>query len=308
MYLGQCMQMQSDNSTLEHLQSQNQHQPASTTHLRAPALVPFRQCKLTELLFSNAAQQPLRPGARSAQRGVMIVTADPCGDFNATSQILRYSALAREVTVPRIPSVTSQIMSAQAQGGQDEPVPSQSVNSNNAPNDESSNRDAALQTEIEVLHHRLAEEVQRRVDAETSWSVAEQRLAETEAAVREECWDAFEKRLDVERGRWLAAWDEERDAGGRLVDEKVGILMKSAYDGEGDGGHEIGAGGVKVFEDGNEARVRELEAENAMLRGRVERNEREVGGRTPSGRKLKGLKGRRWFVEGEEGENADPFA
>lgn len=42
----------------------------------------------------------------------MIVTADPFGDFNATSQILRYSALAREVTAPRIPSITQQILAA----------------------------------------------------------------------------------------------------------------------------------------------------------------------------------------------------
>lgn len=40
----------------------------------------------------------------------MIVTADPHGDFNATSQILRYSALAREITAPRIPSVTQTIL------------------------------------------------------------------------------------------------------------------------------------------------------------------------------------------------------
>jgi hypothetical protein len=44
----------------------------------------------------------------------MIVTADPHGDFNATSQILRYSALAREITVPRIPSITQTILAAAA--------------------------------------------------------------------------------------------------------------------------------------------------------------------------------------------------
>ena len=66
-----------------------------------PNLVPFRQCKLTELLFSNsflspsAAHASSSVGRRNPQKGVMIVTADPLGDFNATSQILRYSALAR---------------------------------------------------------------------------------------------------------------------------------------------------------------------------------------------------------------------
>lgn len=42
----------------------------------------------------------------------MIVTADAYGDYNATSQILRYSALAREIAVPRIPSITETILSA----------------------------------------------------------------------------------------------------------------------------------------------------------------------------------------------------
>ncbi|KAK5293327.1 hypothetical protein LTR16_001588, partial [Cryomyces antarcticus] len=108
MYLGQCMQMQSDN------QDSNKQN-----------VVPFRQCKLTELLFSNSfpssssnssthhVSQHHRP-----QKAIMIVTADPVGDFNATSQILRYSALAREVTVPRIPSVTSTIL-----GGSSKPPP-----------------------------------------------------------------------------------------------------------------------------------------------------------------------------------------
>lgn len=53
----------------------------------------------------------------------MIVTADPHGDFNATSQILRYSALAREVTVPRIPSITQAILTAAASGSASAPAP-----------------------------------------------------------------------------------------------------------------------------------------------------------------------------------------
>src|SRR5690606_4112554 len=67
-------------------------------------VVPFRQCKLTELLFTNSFPPPNSTHRRNPQRAVMIVTADPLGDYNATSQILRYSALAREVTVPRAPS------------------------------------------------------------------------------------------------------------------------------------------------------------------------------------------------------------
>lgn len=53
----------------------------------------------------------------------MIVTADPHGDFNATSQILRYSALAREVTVPRVPSITQTILTAAAATSAPAPQP-----------------------------------------------------------------------------------------------------------------------------------------------------------------------------------------
>lgn len=81
--------------------------------------MPFRQCKLTELLFSNSFPSPSTLAQsqsirRNPQKAVMIVTADPHGDFNATSQILRYSALAREVTVPRVPSISETILQANA--------------------------------------------------------------------------------------------------------------------------------------------------------------------------------------------------
>ncbi|KAK6850995.1 hypothetical protein PG987_000629 [Apiospora arundinis] len=98
MYLGQCLQMQND-----------------IGNTSKPNLVPFRQCKLTELLFSNSFPSPSFTQSssihrRNPQKAVMITTADPVGDFNANSQILRYSALARTVTVPRVPSITQTIL------------------------------------------------------------------------------------------------------------------------------------------------------------------------------------------------------
>lgn len=118
MYLGQCLQMQSDvsNSKVSALSGFR----GSVTDIRLQqGVVPFRQCKLTELLFSNSFPSPSSLSQsqsirRNPQKAVMIVTADPHGDFNATSQILRYSALAREVTVPRIPSITETILQANA--------------------------------------------------------------------------------------------------------------------------------------------------------------------------------------------------
>ncbi|KAK6421265.1 hypothetical protein LTR95_016838, partial [Oleoguttula sp. CCFEE 5521] len=99
MYLGQCMELQSE------LHS-------TSSRLGAPIAVPYRNCKLTELLFTNFFA-PAAPGSvvrRQPQKAVMIVTADPGGDFNATGQILRYSALAKNIVAPRVPSTTSTIL------------------------------------------------------------------------------------------------------------------------------------------------------------------------------------------------------
>ena len=85
----------------------------------------------------------------------MIVTADPHGDFNATSQILRYSALAREITVPRIPSITQRMLSsaaaaaAAAGGGQHSP-PLTAVNTSPQPIPSSS----PILSNSPVLHSR----------------------------------------------------------------------------------------------------------------------------------------------------------
>ena len=102
----------------------------------------------------------------------MIVTADPLGDFNATSQILRYSALAREVTVPRIPSVTSTTLSGttgssssnkpQLTSGRTSP---NSVIADEAVVEMAFSEIARLTEEVEILRVRLADEERRRREA-----------------------------------------------------------------------------------------------------------------------------------------------
>ena len=162
----------------------------------------------------------------------MIVTADPIGDFNATSQILRYSALAREVTVPRIPSVASIVF----QG----PPPTTTVNHNShnrshhtnpnsgrtSPNDLSTELEAAsaeihrLGDEVEILTLRLAEETVRRREAERAWKMAEEKIETVEIEVREECWGEMEKKIQEERRRWMEAIGEEV-CGSNLISELV---------------------------------------------------------------------------------------
>lgn len=139
----------------------------------------------------------------------MIVTADPLGDYNATSQILRYSALAREVTLPRIPSTSSTIFSGTTAKGQ-------STNGRTTPSTYSAEELALaaqelarMSEETALANMKLAEEQSRRREAEMAWKAAEERCLVIEQEVREECWDEMERRLEEERGRWKGAWDEE---------------------------------------------------------------------------------------------------
>lgn len=184
----------------------NQHQPS---------LVPFRQCKLTELLFSNSFPSSSHSHAahqthhRNPQKAIMIVTADPLGDFNATSQILRYSALAREVTVPRIPSVSSTILSGTSARGASGPASPTGVHTDEAVVEMAFSEIARLNEEVEILKVRLAEEEGRRKEAEENWQWAEEKAERVEMEVREECWGEMERKAEEERRRWMGAWGEE---------------------------------------------------------------------------------------------------
>ncbi|KAG9567052.1 P-loop containing nucleoside triphosphate hydrolase protein, partial [Aureobasidium melanogenum] len=276
MYLGQCMQMQSDN--------------ADPT--KASNIVPFRQCKLTELLFSNSfpsssSSHQIR-SPKPPQKGIMIVTADPLGDYNATSQILRYSALAREVTVPRIPSYTSTMVPLAR--------PGTSASGRLTPSNPTAS-DAALESalaelallrqDLELAQLRLEEETQRRKEAESSWLTAENRLESLELELRDEIWEEFESQLESERRRYHAAREAEQEHVDQHLDRKVEILTR-------------GLSEVQVREDSDaegEEKIAELEEENARLREKVQAFEREKENQSPV-RKMRVLKPRKW--EGKE--------
>lgn len=144
----------------------------------------------------------------------MIVTADPVGDFNATSQILRYSALAREVTVPRIPSVSSTILNGTAASGGSQKLQGDQVSANDDSPDEGMmemafSEIARLTEEVEVLGVRLAEQEGRRKEAEEGWQRADEKMEGIERQVREECWSEMERSAGEDRRRWMNAWSEE---------------------------------------------------------------------------------------------------
>jgi chromosome segregation ATPase len=224
----------------------------------------------------------------------MIVTADPHGDYNATSQILRYSALAREVTVPRIPSVTSTILAGAVANTKStghssgRSTPSDVVAELEAVHAEV----ARLREALEITQIRLEEEMQRRIEAETSWTAAEARVHEVEADIREEVWSEMEAKLALEQRRWRAARDEELDRNDEHLDRKLEVLASgiSIYDDNDKENNEAGL-------DRNDRKMQDLAEENAELQNRIMSMEREKTQRSPS-KKMKVLKTRKWEGSG----------
>ncbi|EXL55543.1 hypothetical protein FOCG_06120 [Fusarium oxysporum f. sp. radicis-lycopersici 26381] len=279
MYLGQCLQTQSE--------------AASSSK---PNIVPFRQCKLTELLFSNSfpsssTSHPQTP-RRNPQRGVMIVTADPRGDFNATSQILRYSALAREVTVPRVPSITTTILAQPPQMAQNRPVspthphprpfmPAGGGSYRNFSPPMSSDERATMEIaalEIARLSEeadQLREEVDRqneaRVAAEAHLLTMEDRMLDLEAAIREECAMEFEQRLALEMARWKNSMAIEQERTEEHWDRKVEVLERGLASDE-------DCDKENVLIEDLEEEVDRLRRENGILK-------RELASRSPTKRK-----------------------
>ncbi|KZF19683.1 P-loop containing nucleoside triphosphate hydrolase protein [Xylona heveae TC161] len=257
MYLGQCLQMQS-----------------GAQEGGKNAVVPFRQCKLTELLFSNSfpstpstSHHPVMP-RRNAQKAIMMVTADPVGDFNATSQILRYSALAREVTVPRIPSISNTILAGchkrnQLSNGRD--TPSVSMEELEIAMQEIEK----LKTDVENLKTELSNEMLRRQQAEIAWEAAEEKCLQIEQDVREACSLEMDLKFEEEQRKWKRAWEEEADRCDEHMDKKIELVTQS----------------IKIHEDPSpsaEDLVNELEAENAILRRKLDAAERKLGSQSPT--------------------------
>jgi hypothetical protein len=194
----------------------------------------------------------------------MIVTADPHGDFNATSQILRYSALAREVTVPRVPSISQTILNQAMQGSKRPSSPSVSQTgvrpfsplndgsvpypelvtspglarnaspmSNTSGDTHRSTMEAAaleiarLSEEVEYLRRALDAERAAREEAEAHLLSMEDRMLELEQEIREDCTAEFEKRLEIEMARWRATLQVEMERGEEHWGRKIEVFERS---------------------------------------------------------------------------------
>ncbi|KAL7966490.1 kinesin [Trichoderma sp. SZMC 28014] len=274
MYLGQCLQAQSE-----------------ANGSSKPNAIPYRQCKLTEILFSNSfASAPSTYNhvpSRNPQRGVMIVTADPLGDFNATSQILRYSALAREATVPRAPSFSGGMLSPGSNGhGTPRSFGNNgfgSVRSHFSPvtaTDERVTMEIAaleiarMSDEIEQLRGEIDIQSEARIAAEAHLLSAEDRMIDIEAAIREECALEFEQRLAMELARFKASMQIEKERHEEHWDRKVDILERSLDSATFDQGFDK----ENVLVENLTQEVERLRRENTILK-------REMGSRSPSKRK-----------------------
>ncbi|KAI9716056.1 MAG: hypothetical protein M1828_000467 [Chrysothrix sp. TS-e1954] len=300
MWLGQYMQFQLDKNPPQpqstSTTSTTTDHPTSTVHMPPPPLPSsstqansklqqaIRRCKLTELLFSNSSNPHSQP-----QKAIMIVTADPRGDYNATSQMLRYSALAREVTQPRIPSVSSIV------GWNNNKEGSSTVSSRPGTSDGVASAAAA----VAILQRELKIERELRLQAEI-------RAEEVEVEVRAECWDLFDQRLQAERNRWEDAFDDAVEAQERHVDAKVGIVSRGLA---GFTIHEDACAPPKVMAGKSDVQLRveeqvrneELIRENKRLQEEIRTlKHRYDVSRTPS-RKMKTLKpAKPWALAGED--------
>jgi hypothetical protein len=242
----------------------------------------------------------------------MIVTADPLGDFNATSQILRYSALAREVTVPRIPSITATILAnAPPSSGVRPPSPGQLPQQqqqqqqshhshhprpfmppgsgsyrNHTPQmsaDERATMEIAaleiarLSDELFQLREEVEHQTEARFMAEAHLLSMEDRMIDLEAAIRDDCATEFEQRLALELARFKASLAVEQERNEEHWDRKVDVLERGL-----DADENMTGGGdcdkENVLVENLEEEVERLRRENAILK-------RELTGRSPSKRR-----------------------
>jgi chromosome segregation ATPase len=233
----------------------------------------------------------------------MVVTADAQGDYNATSQILRYSALAREVTAPRALSYTPAMLPSG-------PRPGTACSGRSTPSvllddlDTSSTAIARLTAELEVFTVRLREETLRRKAAEASWAAAEEHMADLEQSIRDECYLELETAVSQERRRWQAALDSEADNAQAHLDSKIDVVIRATQahmrsNSEATSTSAVASSNsVNVYEDpapGLAERVDDLERENEALRAKCEALEREAHARSASPvKKMRVLKAKRW--------------
>lgn len=249
------------------------------------------------------------------------MTADAYGDYNATSQILRYGALAREVTVPRIPSVNEAMLPNNTAPAPD-PGPrsyasaspilttahyisrpplshsgttrslntqrsispaSPTFSEGRATMEHAALEISRLSEEVRRLQESLSYEKEARLAAEETLLSIDHKMLELEQAIREDCGAEFEKRLAIELNRWKTGLQIALERGEEHWDRKMELFERSIA-AQAPAAEVSGAHGVSISEDKENVLVESLEEENSRLRRELIILKRELAGRSPTRR------------------------
>jgi hypothetical protein len=227
MLLGQCLQKQRDK---EHHANKETKTDTSI----------FRNSKLTQLLLANAFNGSLN------QRSVLLVNIDRYGDFSSASQMLRYSALAREVAVPQTRVTSLSSLSSMS----------------SATLAESDNFDTGADT----FHL-----VQRIEDLEQALAMSEQACLEIEEQVRNEMADEMERRVHEVQTRFWAMLEDENERGLELRDKQLDIMRTVVAGEQSDQTNELRRE-IAIVRRENEL----LSMENQMLRNEPDTTRKRV--------------------------------
>ncbi|KAK6333884.1 hypothetical protein TWF730_004066 [Orbilia blumenaviensis] len=266
MFLGQCLEM------------------STTQSLSQPSKIPYRQSKLTELLFTNSYNPAAEP-----QIAAIVVTADPAGDFNATSQMLKYSALAKSSVNPRPPTVMSGrsvsgsslfshfSVASGVSGATEEYRPDSSMSAMSALSVLSSPRAMLSQDMVNMiafLQRQLRQADEKIKEAEKRVEEANARCLEVEMQVREEVTTEMEQRIRMMEKKMLLRLQDQAEQEEVHVDRKLDILKRTLMETNDENDR---ARDLEI-----EEYVRELEAENNSLRNEVQALKRKrANGESP---------------------------
>lgn len=199
MLLGQCLQKQRD-------REKTTNTPTTANSIIDSSI--FRNCKLTQLLLSNTF---LPKNQDHEQKTQILVTVDPYSDFNSSAQILRYSALARTISVP---NNNTRVVSS-----------SSNNSSTTLAEEEDSTRSFSSTTEYEDESNSVL--LDRIQQLEKIATEATEKCLTIEEETRQEMAVEMEKQIQELESQYLDRIDDDLDRNQNVTDKKIDILTKS---------------------------------------------------------------------------------
>ncbi|WBW71647.1 kinesin-6 family microtubule motor protein Klp9 [Schizosaccharomyces osmophilus] len=155
-------------------------------------IIPFRQSKLTELLFHSGHLS-------GTARTCMLVNIDPLGSFDENAQVMRYSANAREIIPTQSSSYTDNFMSPSL---------------NRTATQSKSTHSEAIQVQNEQLQRENESLRQLLADADAE-------MVNLEYEIREQMTREMEERVSQVEQTFLNRMLEETAQGIEYTDQKI---------------------------------------------------------------------------------------